>query len=949
MSDPTLSISCKTCGAILPSGGTSGHCPICLLERTLASDEEPFADEPWTKLGGCDLYEEIGRGGMGVVYRARQRDLGRIVAVKVLLDAGFASGAQKERFRREAGSVAKLRHPAIVAIHDTGESDGLPWFSMDYLEGPALEQAVRRKLPTGREAALLVRELAGAVDHAHARGILHRDLKPSNVLLDGAGRPHITDFGIAVNLFERITSDPGLTRTGQSLGSPGYAAPELVLGQGADERSDVYGLGAILYHLLTGRPPHQGTTLESILRQVREDDPVPPSRLVPGVARDLETIAMKCLRKSPRDRYESALSLADDLGRWLDGSPVKARPLGPVRSATRWCRRRPAVATLIAALVALAATVTGGSLVYAKRQAMLERRAMLLGEARKFNASTDAGARDAAVEALREAWRIAPSLDLRTEAIAALSRPEWTSMPPRASSEPVEGLEDPFASGDGARRIRWTAGGAEVIESATGSVVCRFPGFSEGSHGCFDDTGHRLALVSAGGEIVEVRSLQGGELLTTLRHEEPVTGLDWSGELIATGCANRFVYVWKADGEPLHRLIGHEASRLTVAFRPGTGELASVAEDSIVRLWHAGRGIELLSACSHDWNGPPAIWSRDGTSLHFRSYDGSQHLGLMLRQPRHVRVLTLSEDLPGPEGIATMDLSPSGDLVSTSDDGFCHLREASSGRILAKIPKGAKEWVVTRFSPDGETLWLSGWDRGCTPYSVIRDAVGIRLGEPGEPRFGPGNLLRTISRDGERFVFGNNSRGEFVVASRSGEKPVRIKQAAVLNAALSPDQRLLATSTFAGDGITLWSLPEGKRLKKLAAAGTSSEFWFGEDGTTLTIGASGGAVRYRTSDWTLDPSFPLGVLLEGAVPSPDGRIIACREGQSVVLRDADSLVVRSRLPAPALAGWMGRAQIAFSRDGLTLAAKAASGTVTVWNLPGLEAELAELFQIKSAD
>jgi WD40 repeat protein len=944
MSEPTLFTACGSCGAPVAAGGPAGHCPVCLLERICDEEDEvkSSGDEPWARLGGYDLFEEIGRGGMGVVYRARQRDLGRIVAVKVLLDAGFASDAQKERFRREAEAVAKLMHPAIVSIHETGESDGLPWFSMDYLEGPGLEQRVRQSPPSGRESANLLREIADAVAHAHSRGILHRDLKPSNVLLDAAGRPHITDFGIAVDRFGRTTPDPGLTRTGQSLGSPGYAAPELVQGGKADERSDVYGLGAILYHLLTGRPPYQGTTLGSILRQVREDDPVMPSRLVPGVSRDLETIAMKCLRKDPGDRYENAVAFGEDLGRWLEGAPVKARPLGPVRRAMRWCRRRPALATLAAATCLLVAVVTGGSLAYAKRQGELERRAMLLAEARKFNASTDAGARGEAIATLREAWRIAPSGEIRSEAIAALSRPDWSVIRTEPSGDPGEAIDDPMVSGDGSRRIHFADGGIEVIDPATGRLDCRFDGYSAGAVASLDDTGSRLALARAGDVAVKILSIPDGGILATLGHPEPVTGLDWSGELIATGCANRFVQIWDPQGRLRHRFVGHEAARLMVRFRPGSADLASISEDRIVRLWHAGRGVELLSAFSQGWNGPPVVWSFDGTKLFYSSHNGLERRGLELRSPVNVRVLTLPEDLPGPEGLATMDLSHSGNLVSTSDDGFCHLRETATGRILARIPKGAKEWVVTRFSPDGNTLWLSGWDRGCTPYPIVRENGGIRLGQPGEPLFGTGNLLRAISRDGGTFVLGNNARETFVVAKRSGGNPVHLKQAAVLSAAISPDGVFVATSNYARSGVKVWRLPEGRIEAELAVPGTSAEFWFSQDGGTLTVCSSEGALRYRTRDWTIDPAFPRGVLLEGAVPLPDRGMIACRDGQSVVLRDATSLEVRSRMPVPALAGWMGRAQLACSGDGTTLAARAASGTITVWNLPGLQAELETL-------
>jgi serine/threonine protein kinase len=312
---------------------------------------------------GYVLLGELGRGGMGVVYKARQTRLDRLVALK-MIRAGPLAGAQEvARFLTEANAVARLQHPHIVQIYEVGEHDSLPYLALEFVNGPTLAQRVSGMPQPGRAAADLVETLAQAIAIAHERGIIHRDLKPSNVLLgphatsfdDGPreerpyGVPKITDFGLA----KRLDSDAGHTRTGVFLGTPSYVAPEQARGQAQDvgPATDIYALGAILYELLTGRPPFCGKSAFETLELVTRQEVVPPSRLQPAVARDLEAICLRCLDKSPHGRYPSALALADDLRRFLSGRPTKARPPSPAERLTRWCWRYPVAASLLAAFV----------------------------------------------------------------------------------------------------------------------------------------------------------------------------------------------------------------------------------------------------------------------------------------------------------------------------------------------------------------------------------------------------------------------------------------------------------------------------------------------------------------------------------------------------------------------------------------------------------------------
>jgi hypothetical protein len=309
---------------------------------------------------GYEVLGVLGRGGMGVVYRARQTELNRPVALKLSLAGAYADPREVARFRREAEAAARLQHPHVVQVYDVGEYDGHAYFAMELLEGGSLARKLGGTPQPARPAAELVQTLARALHHAHQRGILHRDLKPANVLLAADGTAKVSDFGLA----RRLDGQLSLTPTGLVLGTPSYMPPEQA---GGDNRAvgpaaDVYALGAVLYELLTGRPPFKAATSFDTLLQVMTDDPVPPRRLAPGVPRDLETVCLKCLQKDPTKRYGSAEALAEDLGRWLKGEPIRARPAGRGERLWRWCRRNPALAAVTGLAAAALAAVAGLSL-----------------------------------------------------------------------------------------------------------------------------------------------------------------------------------------------------------------------------------------------------------------------------------------------------------------------------------------------------------------------------------------------------------------------------------------------------------------------------------------------------------------------------------------------------------------------------------------------------------
>ncbi len=315
--------------------------------------------------GDYELQKELGRGGMGVVYKARQISLNRPVALKMIKAGVLADEAELRRFQNEAEAVALLDHVGIVPVYDVGEHDGQKYFSMKLVEGGNLADQLPTYNANPRAAATLLAETAEAVHHAHMRGILHRDLKPANILIDAEGHPHVTDFGLA----KLIESDVELTVSGAIMGTPSYMSPEQASGRRGTitTATDVYGLGAVLYALLAGKAPFVGDSLVDTLQAVKERPPQSPGSLNANVPRDLETICLKCLEKDPRRRYASAQALADDLRSWLDSRPIAARWVGPVERAWLWCKRKPAIAALAAAVVLAAVGGTAAVIVVQTR------------------------------------------------------------------------------------------------------------------------------------------------------------------------------------------------------------------------------------------------------------------------------------------------------------------------------------------------------------------------------------------------------------------------------------------------------------------------------------------------------------------------------------------------------------------------------------------------------
>ena len=372
----TATTVCGRCGANVVGDATREVCPACLLETGLGLlDEEsvagvvdPDSDDDLsvpdgkraarsakTDFSDYELLEEIGRGGQGVVYRAHQKSLNRTVALKLIGLGPWTTETHLKRFRREAEAAASLEHPGIVPIHEVGERDGQCYFSMNFIEGGQLDEVVRREPIPIRRSVELVAKVARTVHYAHEHGILHRDIKPGNILLDKNGEPHLTDFGLA----RLVEAESTITGTLEAMGTPSYMAPEQAAGEHTkvSKATDVYGLGAVFYQLLTGHPPFAGGTTYETIKLLLETEPRQPRRLNPKVDRDLSTICLKCIEKDPKRRYSSALALAEDLEHWLKHEPVLARRSGIFIRGRKWVRRNPTSALLAASLIGLAAVI----------------------------------------------------------------------------------------------------------------------------------------------------------------------------------------------------------------------------------------------------------------------------------------------------------------------------------------------------------------------------------------------------------------------------------------------------------------------------------------------------------------------------------------------------------------------------------------------------------------
>jgi WD40 repeat protein len=630
---------------------------------------------------GYEILGVLGRGGMGVVYKARQTSLKRLVALKMILAGGHAGPADLARFRVEAEAVARLQHPNIVQIYEVNEAGGLPYFSLEYVDGGSLARQLAGTPMRARQAAELLETLARAVHHAHRREIVHRDLKPANVLLTRGGVPKVADFGLAKRL---EAEGDHLTRSGAVMGTPSYMAPEQAEGKtkAIGPAADIYALGAILYEMLTGRPPFRAETPLDTILQVINEEPVSPRLLQSKVPRDLETICLKCLEKKPEQRYPSARALADDLRRFQNGEPIHARKLGVAGRAWRWAKTHPGYS--VTAVVVL----LGGSLIM-----------------------------------LDYLQRLASFPDIPNFPVPKLPRPEpRPSVPlPKVVPAPVPTrAPQALRTGRHVRAVSFSpdgkllaaAGDGRVItlwRPANGSTAGTLRGHTDTVSGvAFRPDGQRLASASWDGT-VRIWDVAGGRPVWTLAdHGRRILAVAYSpdGKYLAAGGTGPAALVWEADtGKRVHFLPGHADYVTCVTFSPDGKRLATGSGDKMVRVWDAATGELRFTFRGHRGRPADVAFSPDGNRL--VSADVNQQV--MVWDP-----------LTGEESNSFRGGNGEASSVAFSRDGkqvalagwarTVQLWDATSGQARFQ-PLGHASFITgLAFDPDGRRLAAAGRD-----------------------------------------------------------------------------------------------------------------------------------------------------------------------------------------------------------------------------------------------
>jgi WD40 repeat protein/serine/threonine protein kinase/Tfp pilus assembly protein PilF len=726
--------------------------------------------------GDYELLEEIARGGMGVVYKARQVSLNRLVALKMILSGQLASAAEVQRFRAEAAAAANLQHPNIVAIYEVGEHEGQHYFSMEYIEGRDLGRLIsdlRSPITDFKQSARWLQTMAEAIHSAHQRGILHRDLKPSNVLIDAHDQPRITDFGLAKRLSlsphgnpELETRDPQLTLTGQVLGSPNFMPPEQATGRRGQigPHSDVYSLGAILYHLLTARPPFLAETLSETLQQVQHTDPIPPRLTSPAVPRDLETICLKCLEKEPLQRYATAQELADELGRFLRDEPIQARPVSALEKTWRWCRRNPVVSSLAAGIVLLLIAVAIGSPIAAFRINQERRRAeranrdtqqanreladslgrMQIQRAEEFFTGDQSAT---ALGYLARALRQNPSNNIAAERIlSALSQRQFALPLSEPLQHPAHLYEAQF-SPDGALFV----------------TAC-------------DDGRGRLWDARTGRELGE-----------PLQHEGPVLSAEFSpdGLQVVTASVDKTARIWEAStGHALTGPLQHEDVVLVARFSPDGRRVLTSSKDRTVRLWDARSGQLLATPFRHQiYSFSCACFSPDGQRVAAAFWKT-----VWVWDARSRQRLTNSFEHGGL--IYTVAFSPDGQRLATaSQDNTACIWDLRTGQRLAEMK--LRSWVfAAEFSPDGKQVVTACRDGTARIWDGFDGSLLV------DPLRHEGSVSSArFSADGQWVLTASDDKTARLWDARNGapaSEPIK-HDSAVLSARLSADSQRVVT------------------------------------------------------------------------------------------------------------------------------------------------------------